>query len=116
MEPNRAEALGGLGLVALALAWAYGAEASFAPQWILPLVFAHIAAGALIGKWRALLVPIAIIVVSIPAPTPPGADSTTFGRVFLFEVFIGFLTVAGGVLLGRDVRGKPLLRKPDPWR
>jgi hypothetical protein len=116
MEPNRSAVLGGTGLVAIALAWAYGAEASLSPAWILLLLATHIAAGALIAKWRALLLPIAIIVLTISAPTPPGSDSTTFGWVLIFEVFIGFLTVAGGVLYGRDVRGKPLLRKPDPWR
>jgi hypothetical protein len=110
------DAIGAIGLGVVALAWGYGAEASFAPQWILLLVFVHIGAGALIGKWRALLLPIAIIMLSIPAPTPAGADSTTFGYVLIIEVLFGFVSIAAGVLLGREFRGKPLLKEPDPWR
>jgi hypothetical protein len=108
--------VGAVGLVAIALAWAYGADAS-PDLWILPVALAHAGAGALVGRWWALLLPIAIIVVCIPAQTVPeeAFDTPAFGWVLIFELFLGFLLIGAGVLLGRSLRGKPGFRDPDPW-
>jgi hypothetical protein len=104
-------------LTAYALTWAYGSDnAPFDPLWTLPLAIAHFGAGLLIGRWRALLIPGVIILLSIPAPTPPGADSTTFGHVLIYEVLFGLGLVAAGILVGRGVAGKGLFTDPDPWR
>jgi hypothetical protein len=106
---------GAVGLVAVALAWAYGPDASFG-LWVLPVAFAHFGAGALVGRWWALLLPIAIIVLCIPAQSvPPNAETPAFGWVLTFELFFGFLLIVAGVVVGRSLRGKPGFRDPDPW-
>ena len=69
---------------AFAMLWVYGSDnVSFALRWIAPITAAHFLAGFLIGKWRTLLLPIAIVVASIPMPTlraqtrPPSARCTS---------------------------------------
>jgi hypothetical protein len=96
--------------------WVYGSDnVSFALRWIAPLTAAHFLAGFLIRKWRTLLLPIAIVVASIPVPTPVGADSATFGWVLLYELFVGLPVVIVGVGCGRINRGAPFFKNRDPW-
>ena len=104
------------GVFAFAMLWVYGSDdVSFALRWIAPITAAHFLAGFLIGKWRTLLLPIAIVVASIPVPTPAGADSATFGWVLLYELLIGLPVVAAGIGCGRMNRGAPFFRNHDPW-
>ena len=104
------------GLFAFAMLWVYGSDnVSFALRWIAPITAAHFLAGFLIGKWRTLLLPIAIVVASIPVPTPTGADSTTFGEVLLYELFVGLPVIAVGIGSGRMNRGAPFFKNRDPW-
>jgi hypothetical protein len=110
------EVAAGCALVAIGLLWAYGAEASWAPAWTVPLTLAHLLAGAPIGRWWVLLLPPAIILLSIPVPTPAGADSTTFGYVLIYELVIGLPITAIGVLIGRMSRGRGAILDRDPWR
>ena len=96
--------------------WVYVSEnVSFALSWIGPITAAHFVTGFVIGKWRTLLLPIAIVVASIPVPTPGGADSTTFGEVFLYELLVGLPVVAAGIGCGRMNRGAPFFKNRDPW-
>lgn len=104
------------GLFAFAMLWVYGSDnVSFALGWIAPITVAHFLAGFLIGKWRTLLLPIAIVVASIPVPTPTGADSTTFGEVLLYELFVGLPVVAAGIGSGRMNPGAPFFKNRDPF-
>ena len=101
---------------AFAMLWVYGSDnVPFALRWIAPITVAHFLAGFLIGKWRTLLLPIAIVVASIPVPTPTGADSTTFGEVLLYELFVGLPVVAAGIGSGRMNRGAPFFKNRDPF-
>jgi hypothetical protein len=82
----------------------------------VPLTLAHFLAGALIGRWWVLLLPPAIILLSIPVPTPAGADSATFGYVLIYELVIGLPITAIGVLIGRMSSGRGAILDRDPWR
>jgi cytochrome b561 len=104
------------GLFAFAMLWVYGSDnLSFALRWMAPITAAHFLTGFLIGKWRTLLLPIAIVVASIPVPTPAGADSANFGWVLLYELFVGLPVVAAGIGSGRMNRGAPFFKNRDPW-
>jgi hypothetical protein len=104
------------GVFAFAMLWVYGSDnLSFALRWIAPITAAHFLAGFLIGKWRTLLLPILIVVASIRAPTPEGADSTSFWWVLLYELFVGLPVVAAGIGCGRMNRGAPFFKNRDPW-
>jgi hypothetical protein len=45
---------------------------------------------------------------------PRRADSTTFGEVLFYELFVGSPVLAAGVGAGRQNRGKPFFKDPDP--
>jgi hypothetical protein len=110
------EAAVGAGFFAFAMLWVYGSEnVSFALRWIGPVTAAHFIAGFLIARWRALLLPIAIVIGSIPVPTVAGADSTAFGEVLLYELLVGLPVVAAGIGSGRMNRGAPFVKDRDPW-
>lgn len=99
-----------VGTFGLAMVWVYGSEnVSFALRWFAPVTAAHFLAGFLIAKWRILLLPVAVVLASIPVPTPAGADSSTFGEVLLYELFVGLPVVAVGIGTGRWNRGAPFL-------
>jgi cytochrome b561 len=105
-----------VGFFGLAMVWVYGSEnVSFALRWFAPVTAAHFLAGFLIAKWRILLLPLAVVLASIPVPTPAGADSSTFGEVLFYELFVGVPVVAVGIGTGRWNRGAPFFKSRDPW-
>jgi hypothetical protein len=111
------DALIAIGSFGLVMVWVYGSEdVSFALGWFALVTAAHFLAGFLIARWRTLLLPIAVAVASIPVSTPKGSDSTTFGEVLLYELFVGLPVVAVGIGTGRWNRGLPFFKSRDPWK
>jgi hypothetical protein len=105
-------------LLVLALPWIYLSDELLDPIWVLAILGLHFAAGFLVAKWRALVLPLAIVVLAIGAQSPAteGGDTPRFGFVLILELLVGLLVVAAGVAAGRSRRGQGLFLDRDPWK
>jgi hypothetical protein len=94
-----------LGLMTLVV---YGAMNRGSPDlgdWMLaPLVFVQFAAGFFVGRWWAILLPLLVVVISVPAGYPPDPH----GEGFPLWFGLAFLSVFAIPLVGLAVWGRKL--------
>ena len=103
-------AIGGLVYLALSVVWIYGVldrgrlEGSDARLWavLAALAAAHVAFGFAIREWPALLLPIAVLLLAIPARYPESQFSEPgpvwFGQLVMVQLEIPL--IAAGLGLG----------------
>ena len=90
-----------IGYLVLMSTWVYGLEERGHPAsgaLVVALVFvAPLAVGLLTGSWLALLLPGAVVLISIPAGYPPDAELPYwFG--FMFFAVVALPLIAAGVV------------------
>jgi hypothetical protein len=94
-----------LGLMTLVV---YGAmnrgDPDFGVWMLAPLVFVQFAAGFFVGRWWAILLPLLVVVISVPAGYPPDPH----GEGFPLWFGLAFLSVFAIPLVGLAVWGRKL--------
>jgi hypothetical protein len=94
--------LAAIAYLALMSLWVYGVldTTESGAVWLLPLiVFVQVAAGFLVGRWPAVVLPVLVVLISIPAGYPP----TEEGEPLPLWFDLGFLALFGIPLVGGGV-------------
>lgn len=78
---TRSPLVGALAYLALMTLWIYGVANRWDPgsgAWLIPvLVCVQVLAGLAIGRWWAVLLPIVVVLIAVPAGNPPDSPVTS---------------------------------------
>ena len=91
--------------------WIYGVANRWDPDsgaWLVPLlVFVQLASGFALGRWWAVLLPVLLPFISVPAGTPP----ITPDNAEPFPIWFGlvFLSPVAGVLIALGIATRTII-------
>ena len=114
MERLGQQLLGAAVYLALMTLWVYGVAGgadTYWSAWLLLLVaFAQLAAGFVVRSWWAILLPVLVVVISVPAGQP---DSTPGEVAFPLWFGLAFAALLAMPLVAVGVAARKV---PDRWQ
>ena len=105
---TRAPLIGALAYLGLMTLWIYGVADRWDPgsgAWLIPvLICIQVLAGFAIGRWWAVLLPIVVVLISVPAGSPP--ITPEYEEPFPIWFGLGFAAPVAILLVGLGVASR----------